>query len=54
MLAHPFLAVTRTALGLWTLLRSTAISLIHLAGLPVTATTQACYRQPERTFALVR
>lgn len=39
---------------LWTLLRSTAISLIHLAGLPVTATTQACYRQPERTFALVR
>lgn len=39
---------------LWTLLRSTAISLIHLAGLPVTTTTQACYRQPERTFALVR
>lgn len=37
-----------------TLLRSTAISLIHLAGLPVTTTTQACYRQPERTFALVR
>lgn len=39
---------------LWTLLRSTAISLIHLAGLPVTTTTQACYRQPERTFSLVR
>lgn len=39
---------------LWTLLRSTAISLIHLAGLPVTTTTHACYRQPERTFALVR
>jgi predicted transposase YbfD/YdcC len=39
---------------LWTLLRSVAISLIHLAGLPVTETTQAIYRRPERAFALVR
>lgn len=39
---------------LHTLLRSVAISLIHLAGLPVTTTTQAVYRRPERAFALVR
>ncbi|GAA4727260.1 DDE_Tnp_1-associated [Promicromonospora umidemergens] len=39
---------------LWTLLRSVAIGLIHLAGLPVTDTTNACYRHPERLFALVK
>jgi predicted transposase YbfD/YdcC len=39
---------------LHTLLRSVAISLIHLAGLPVTETTQAVYRRPERAFTLVR
>ncbi|MBL0888910.1 ISAs1 family transposase [Myceligenerans indicum] len=36
------------------LLRSVAISLIHLAGLPITDTTTACYRRPEKLYTLVR
>jgi predicted transposase YbfD/YdcC len=45
---------TMNTTRLWTLLRSVAISLIHLAGLPITDTTQAVHRRPERAFALLR